>query len=78
MKSVAMMFYLALCYSHWKQKMFEEGLSKTEMDNIEKQKHLCTNEMKKEIENFERIKIKSTGVDEWFANRFETRFKKFQ
>ena len=43
----------------------------------EKQKKLLGSEMKESIAKFEAIRIKATGVDEWFANRFEPSFNEF-
>lgn len=74
---VAKMYKAGMAYKHWYEIANDLSASTAQVEEAEKQKKLLGSEMKESIAKFEAIRIKATGVDEWFANRFEPSFNEF-
>ena len=70
---MSQMYKFTLLYKHWYDITLDADVTQKQVDEAEAQKKICAKNMHELLEKFQKIKIKSSDVSEWFAQRFERR-----
>lgn len=77
MRLVAQMCKLAAYYRHFYDISVDEQTADSEVEHADNQKYLIGSMMKKLMGETERIRIKSSAIDNWFGERFDTHARTF-
>ncbi|CAL6086396.1 Conserved_hypothetical protein [Hexamita inflata] len=73
---MSQLYKYELIFGHFYEISNDLSEKQVAVEEAEHQKKACARELKKALEKFQTIRVKSAGVDEWFAIRFESHIER--
>ncbi|CAL6019565.1 Conserved_hypothetical protein [Hexamita inflata] len=73
---MSQLYKYELIFGHFYEISNDLSEKQAAVEEAEHQKKACARELKKALEKFQTIRVKSAGVDEWFAIRFESHIER--
>ncbi|CAL6019201.1 Conserved_hypothetical protein [Hexamita inflata] len=73
---MSQLYKYELIFGHFYEISNDLSEKQATVEEAEHQKKACARELKKALEKFQTIRVKSAGVDEWFAIRFESHIER--